>query len=123
MTETDDPRSLWTFRPGLIGDIESVKGYEVEAADGAAGTVAWASYAPGESYLVVTRRHHLHPTHHVVPAAAVEMIDPSQKRLWLTLTLQEVALSPQREDPTTPMDVGSDFLAGLWPSWLGRSNQ
>jgi hypothetical protein len=31
-----------------------------------------ASYAPGESYLVVSHMHHLHERHHVVPAGALE---------------------------------------------------
>jgi len=34
-----------------------VKGFRVEASDGSPGEVSWASYAAGESYLVVTRRH------------------------------------------------------------------
>jgi hypothetical protein len=63
---------LWSFPAGLIGADDSVKGFEVEARDGPAGHVSWASYAPGESYLVVTVPHHLHRTHRVVPASAVE---------------------------------------------------
>jgi hypothetical protein len=56
----------------MIGHDDSIKDFQVEATDGDAGKVSWASYAPGESYLVISLRHHLHETHHVVPAAAVE---------------------------------------------------
>ena len=55
-----DSRRLWTFPDGMLGGDDSVKGFAVEAADGQSGTVAWASYAPGESCLVVSLRHHLH---------------------------------------------------------------
>ena len=44
---------LWTFPEGMLDPEDSLKGFSVEAADGDAGEVAWASYAPGESYLVV----------------------------------------------------------------------
>jgi hypothetical protein len=45
---------LWTFPEGMVGHHDSLKGFRVEAVDGDAGNVAWASYAPGESYLVLT---------------------------------------------------------------------
>ncbi|HUJ55094.1 MAG TPA: hypothetical protein VLW49_03800 [Gaiellaceae bacterium] len=52
-----------TFRPGVLGTHTSIKGYDVVASDGRAGKVSWASYAAGESYLVVSvgrfsRKHH-----------------------------------------------------------------
>ena len=50
----------WSFPDGMIGPDESIKGFRVEANDGRAGKVSWASYAPGESYLVINLVHHLH---------------------------------------------------------------
>ena len=47
-------RTTWTFPEGSVGHDDSVKGYEVEATDGPVGTCSWASYKPGESYLVVS---------------------------------------------------------------------
>ena len=51
----------------MLGHDDSIKDFQVEAIDGNAGKVSWASYAPGESYLVISLRHHLHETHHVFP--------------------------------------------------------
>ena len=53
-----------TFADGVLGDNSSVKGFKVVANDGGAGRVSWASYAPGESYLVLSlglfsRKHHV----------------------------------------------------------------
>jgi hypothetical protein len=111
--------ALWSFRPGTIDATESLKGFAVEAADGQVGTVAWATYAPGESYLVVDVRHGLRETHHVVPAAAVLSVDPSTRTLRLELSRQEVDAAPEHHDPSAPVDLASvDFLAGLWPTWL-----
>lgn len=43
-----------TFGDGVLGNHSSVKGFKLVATDGRAGRVSWASYAPGESYLVLT---------------------------------------------------------------------
>ena len=111
--------SIWAFGAGLIDSGDSVKGFEVDAVDGPVGTVAWASYAPGESYLVVTERHHLRPTHHVIPARAVVAVDSEERKLRLAFTQREVEKSPEHHDPALPVELPSaDFLAGLWPSWL-----
>jgi hypothetical protein len=63
---------VMTFRPGVLGGHDSVKGFRVMASDGRAGRVSWASYAPGESYLVVTLG--VRRRHHVVPASAVTSV-------------------------------------------------
>jgi hypothetical protein len=43
-----------TFREGVLGGRESVKGFRVVVTDGSAGRVSGASYAPADSYLVLT---------------------------------------------------------------------
>jgi hypothetical protein len=95
---------LWSFPPGAVSADESVKGFHVEAADGAAGKVAWACYEPGESYLVVTRRHHLREQHHVVPAGAVEQIDTGERTVRLGLTRAEVEALPEHHGEPAPME-------------------
>jgi hypothetical protein len=54
MTEPIDTRSertLWTFPAGSLDAHDSVKGYDVHCSDGGLGTVSWADYKPGESYV------------------------------------------------------------------------
>jgi len=91
-----------TFRPGLLGGHDSVKGFRVTASDGRAGRVSWASYAPGESYLVVSRGH-LHETHHVVPAGAVQRVD--DHTVWLDLTRAAIEELPEQHDPPAPVET------------------
>jgi hypothetical protein len=76
------PHEAMTFRPGVLGAHDSVKGFRVVADDGPAGRVSWASYAPGESYLVVTSG--LRRKHHVVPASAVTGVGDGQVRVALS---------------------------------------
>ena len=99
-----DENELWSFTPGAAGADASVKGFAVEAADGSAGTVAWASYAPGESYLVVSRRHHLREQHHVVPAGAVERIDRGRRTIQVGLSVAEIEELPQHHGEPAPLE-------------------
>jgi len=95
---------LWSFPEGSVGHDDSVKGYDVEGSDGHVGTVSWASYAKGESYLVVSYGHGRHETHHVVPAGAITSVDHAARRVTLKVTADEVKASPPHEDPETPVD-------------------
>jgi hypothetical protein len=113
----------WTFPAGAVGHDQSCKGYRVDASDGHLGAVSWASYAPGESYLVVTYRHHLREAHHVVPAGAVAGVDHAARTVTLTVTADEVKATPEHDGPEAPVDWGyvDQFERGMlgggfvWP--------
>ena len=72
-----------TFPDGVLGAHSSVKGFRVLATDGGAGRVSWASYAPGESYLVVTTGL-LQRRHRVLPAGAVTLVGDGEVRVALS---------------------------------------
>jgi hypothetical protein len=73
----------WTFREGVLAGHDSVKGFRVRTTDGDAGRVSWGSYAPGESYVVVTIGL-LSRKHHVVPAGAVTSVGVDEVRVALS---------------------------------------
>lgn len=112
-------RKRWSFPEGLVAHDESVKDYAVEASDGRVGTCSWASYKPGESYLVVSYG----GKHHVVPAGAVKAVDHDHRAVSLDVTVAEVKATPEHEEPSAPVDedyidrfergmVGGGFV---WP--------
>ncbi len=96
--------TTWSFPEGSVGHDESVKGYAVEATDGQVGTVSWASYAPGESYMVVSYRDGHDDAHHVVPAGAVKLVDHGRRAVVLEVTAAEVKATPRHETPDAPVD-------------------
>jgi hypothetical protein len=96
--------TTWSFPEGSVGHDESVKGYAVEATVGQVGTVSWASYAPGESYMVVSYRDGHEDAHHVVPAAAVKLVDHGRQAVVLKVTAAEVKATPRHEAPDAPVD-------------------
>ena len=105
MDEREQRSELWSFREGTFSPKDSIKNFRVEASDGHTGKVSWASYAPGESYLVVSHMHHLHEAHHVVPAGAVERIGSDERTVWLTLSRDEVEELPEHHDPPAPVET------------------
>ena len=122
MAEQEE-RTGWSFPAGSVGHDESVKGYALDATDGHIGHVSWASYAPGESYMVVSYREGPHHVHHVVPAGAVERVDHERRIVTLRVTVAEVKATPTHEEPEAPVDwayvdqfergaIGGGFI---WP--------
>jgi hypothetical protein len=122
MTESGQ-RTLWNFPDGSVAHDESVKDYAVEATDAPVGTVSWASYKPGESYLVVSYPDGGDHTHHVVPAGAVQLVDHPSQTVRLKVTAAEVKATPTHEDPEAAVDWGyvDQFERGMlgggfvWP--------
>src|SRR5262249_23699964 len=80
-----------TFPDGVLGNHSSVKGFKVIATDGRCGRVSWASYAPGESYLVLTVGR-LSRKHHVLPAGAVKSVGDGE--VHVALSRSELAELP-----------------------------
>jgi hypothetical protein len=89
----DDPRS---FRKGVLGNHAAVKGFRLVGSDGPAGRVSWASYAPGERYLVTTVGV-LRKRHRVVPAGAVSRV--SDGGVYLDLTRSQIERLPLISHP------------------------
>jgi hypothetical protein len=83
----------------LVGN-DSVKGLKLVASDGAVGRISWASYAPGEAYLVVTTGL-LHRRHCLVPAGAVIRVE--DREVQVELTRSEIAGMPALTRPENPV--------------------
>jgi hypothetical protein len=96
--------SQWDFPAGAVNSDQSVKGYRADASDGHVGEVSWADYAPGESYLVVTRHPHLGGKHHVVPAGIVLSVDHEKRVVRIDLTEEEFDKLPIHEEPSKQID-------------------
>ena len=109
-----------TFGDGVLAGHSSVKGFKVVATDGRAGRVSWASYAPGESYLVLTQGV-LRRRHRVLPAGAVASVGAGEVRV--ALSRSEVAQLPLLAKPEAAVggeqvqDAVATFenAAARWP--------
>ena len=94
-----------TFPDGVLAPDASVKGFALVGTDGRAGRVSWASYKPGESYLVVTTGR-LRRAHHVVPAGVVASV--SSREVHVGLTREQIRELPDLPHPQAPVIEGED---------------
>lgn len=94
-----------TFPAGVLGTLASIKGFRVVAIDGRAGRVSWASYAPGQSYLVVTSGL-LRKLHRVLPAGAVTAVQDGEVRV--AMNRSDIERLPVLPHPQAP--VGDDTV-------------
>ncbi len=90
-----------TFRGGVLDGHDSIKGFRLVATNGDSGRVSWASYAPGESYLVVALGH-LGRKHHVVPAGAVTAVKTGE--VHVGLSREQIQRLPDVARPDAPLD-------------------
>ena len=112
-----------TFGDGVLGDHSSIKGFKVVARDGRAGRVSWATYTPGESYLVLTVGL-LSRKHHVLPAGAVKSVRDGEvhvalsrnevKELPLLAHPEAVVGAEQAQDAVERFEIA----ASKWPQQL-----
>lgn len=111
-------RTPWTFPDRSVGPGQSVKGYAVEATDGHIGTVLWATYRPGKSYLVV--RYHDAPdgAHVIVPAGAVRRVDHKRSKVTLHATVAQGHAAPRPDESATHHDVFEPGIFGGGFAWL-----
>ena len=87
----------WTFPGGSVDPGQSVKGYAVEAAEGDVGTVLWATYRPGKSYLVVRHDEAPDGAHVIVPAGAVRLVDHERRVVTLHAAPAREQAAPEPE--------------------------
>jgi hypothetical protein len=106
---TDDEM---TFKPKALGTHDSIKGFRVVAPDGGAGRVSWASYKPGESYVVLTTGL-LRRKHRVLPAGAVASADDGA--IHVSLSRDAIKHLPLLPHPEAPVAGSQDFEQMLNP--------
>ena len=83
---------VWRPRDGVARLADEMAGYDVETRDEAIGTVDRVSYS-GTCLFVSAGRIKKH--RYVIPAGAVEQIDPNDKRILVAVTKEAVEMSPR----------------------------
>ena len=82
--------------PATANPIEQtdVAGFDVEARDGRIGKVDKATYETGASYLVVDTGFWIFGKKRMIPAGLVERVDPEERKVYLSVTKDEVKSAP-----------------------------
>jgi hypothetical protein len=91
---------LWHFGNGLGVDdhIDDLVGFDVEATDGHIGKIDKASTETSRRYLVVDTGFWIFGKKRMVPAGLVSRVDRNDKRVYITMTKDQIKSAPDFED-------------------------
>ena len=98
---------LWTFATFDTEDMSEqfdLTGWDVEAADGHVGKVDEATYDVGRSYIVVDTGFWIFGKKRMIPAGAVQTIDPDEKTVFVGLTKDQIKQAPDYEEQVRSRD-------------------
>ena len=90
---------LWTFQiievsPETQALPPDLAGYDVEASDGHIGKVDEATYEAGSSFIVVDTGFWIFGKKRMIPAGVIQRIDPDERRVYVSLSKDEVKQAP-----------------------------
>ena len=90
---------LWTYRTDVIGpETTDLTGFEIEARDGSIGKVDEATNETGRSLLVVDTGPWIFGRKVMIPAGTIERIDHADRKLFVSLTKDQIKNSPEFDD-------------------------
>lgn len=96
--ETQQIVDLWRYRSGL-NDGRSILGYDVEARDGSIGKIDESTDDTAQ-HIVVDTGFWIFGKKRRIPAGMVQGIDHDSKKVWLSLTKDQVKAAPDHEAHT-----------------------
>ena len=94
---------IYTYSVDLYGPAQptplpDITGFDVEATDGHIGKVDEATYEPSSSCLVVDTGFWIFGKKRMIPAGAVQRIDPDEQKVYVRLTKDQVKDAPDHDE-------------------------
>ncbi len=90
---------LWTYRTEVLGtQALDLTGYHIEARDGSIGKVDEANNETGSSRLVVDTGPWIFGRKVMIPAGTIERIDRDDRKLFVSLTKDQIKNSPEFDE-------------------------
>jgi hypothetical protein len=90
--------TLWEYRTDVRDLAADLVGYEVESIDGFIGKIDEATTEVGSSYLVVDTGFWIFGKKRMIPAGVVDRIEPSEHRLFVRMTKDQIKSAPDFEE-------------------------
>ena len=91
---------LWHYGSEFASghNADQLVGYDVEASDGHIGKIDQASTNTDRQHIVVDTGFWIFGKKRLVPAGFITEIDPDDRRLWLSMTKDQVKSAPDYDD-------------------------
>ena len=97
---------IWTYRDrsdlgsNVVDTHADISGFGVEAVDGSIGKVDEATYDVGRSYLVVDTGPWIFGRKVVLPAGTIDRVDDADRKVYVSLTKDQIKDSPELDEST-----------------------
>jgi hypothetical protein len=90
---------LWTYRVDILEvPTPDLTGFRVEARDGSVGKIDEATNETGRSWLVVDTGPWIFGRKVMIPAGAIERIDLDDRKVYVSLTKDQIKDSPEFDE-------------------------
>ena len=121
-TEEEDmstTTTMWVWRSDLV-ETGSVEGFSVEAQDGSIGKIDETTSEVGSSYVVVDTGPWIFGKKVLLPAGMIERVDPTDERVFVALTKEQIKNAPEFDDVTYRDDDYRSSLGDYYAPYLKR---
>jgi hypothetical protein len=115
---------LWTYRVGVFETdmTPDLVGYDIEARDGSIGKVDEATNETGRSWVVVDTGPWIFGRKVMIPAGTIERIGHDERKVFLTLTKDQIKNSPEFDPERGFADDDYRTLLGEYYDRTGWTN-
>jgi hypothetical protein len=121
MQERTQTIDIWTYPDASWGTAD-LTGFDVEATDGAIGSVDEATYETNASYVVVDTGPWILGEKAMLPAGVIERIDLDDRKVHLNATRDQVRNAPKFDQIRFRDAAYRDELAGYYRrAWSERA--
>ncbi len=90
--------TLWNYRTDLVGGVDVIVGFDVEATDGHIGKVDHISTQLDRSAIVVDTGFWIFGKKRMIPAGMIERINYDDKKLFVRMTKHDAKEAPEFAD-------------------------
>lgn len=111
--------NIWIYREAASADpTADLVGYDAEASDGHIGKIDEASNDAGRQYVVVDTGFWIFGKKRLVPAGVIERIDHEDRKVFLSMTKDQVKSAPDYEkERSADDDVYYDKFGTYYGDW------
>jgi hypothetical protein len=106
---------MWDYRTDLQTQARDLVGFDVEAVDGRIGDIDEATNEAGSAYLVVDTGFWIFGKKRMIPAGVVERIDDTERKVFVSMTKDQIKSAPDFEDVhRTDRDLYDKYYDSYW---------
>lgn len=110
---------MWSYRDNTMSQSTDLVGYDVVATDGSIGKIDEATNEVGYSCIVVDTGFWIFGKKRTLPAGVVARLDHNDRKVWVTLTKDQIREAPDFEAGMERDEVYRKSLGNYYGRYSG----